>query len=104
RPQRGQGAGLARAQVLGWRRVARYMRPALAVVVMLLVGLLASPGASAETTPWARREWGYLTTKDGVQLRYSVLLPAAKGRFPVLLNYSGYDAGTIGGDAYQQGE
>src|SRR4051794_37884088 len=74
----------------------------LPLAVLLLLAL--APSASADATPWAKREWGYLTTPDGVQLRYSVLLPAARGRFPVLVNYSGYDAGTIGGDAYQQGE
>jgi putative CocE/NonD family hydrolase len=49
---------------------------------------------------WARRETGYLKTADGTLLRYSVLLPAAKGRFPVALIYSGYDTGSIGGAAY----
>jgi uncharacterized protein len=49
---------------------------------------------------WARRITGYLKTRDGVPLRYSVLLPAAVGRFPVALIYSGYDTGSIGGTAY----
>lgn len=61
----------------------------------------ASPVLAA--TPWAKRLWGYLITPDGARLRYSVLLPAATGRFPVALQYCGYDAGTIGGSAYQQG-
>jgi putative CocE/NonD family hydrolase len=43
---------------------------------------------------------GYLTAQDGIQLRYSVLLPKGSGRFPVLINYSGYDAGSIGGPSY----
>lgn len=52
---------------------------------------------------WARRVTGYLTTTDGVKLRYSVLLPNLTGRFPVIINYSGYDPGAIGGSAYLQG-
>ncbi|QUD90545.1 CocE/NonD family hydrolase [Phenylobacterium montanum] len=53
---------------------------------------------------FAHRVTGYLTTRDGVQLRYSVLLPKAKGRFPVIINYSGYDPGAIGGAAYLDGD
>ena len=49
---------------------------------------------------WSRRVTGYLTTRDGTQLRYSVLLPKGTGPFPVILNYSGYDPGSIGGSAY----
>lgn len=52
---------------------------------------------------WARRVTGYLTTADGVKLRYSALLPKRTGRFPVIINYSGYDPGAIGGAAYLQG-
>jgi hypothetical protein len=49
---------------------------------------------------WAHRVTGYLTAADGVRLRYSVLLPKESGRFPVIINYSGYDPGAIGGYAY----
>ncbi|MEO8006472.1 MAG: CocE/NonD family hydrolase, partial [Betaproteobacteria bacterium] len=49
---------------------------------------------------WSRRLVGYLTTRDGVPLRYSVLLPRGKGPFPVVINYSGYDPGAIGGYSY----
>jgi putative CocE/NonD family hydrolase len=49
---------------------------------------------------WVRRLTGYLTARDGTLLRYSVLLPARSGRFPVIINYSGYDPGAIGGAAY----
>lgn len=52
---------------------------------------------------WARRVTGYLTTRDGVHLRYSALLPKKTGRFPVIINYSGYDPGAIGGWAYLHG-
>lgn len=72
----------------------------------------SSPPSAAESffrpTPikpfWARRVTGYLTTADGVRLRYSVLLPKPTGRVPVIINYSGYDPGAIGGSAYLQGD
>ena len=51
---------------------------------------------------WAKRLTGYFTTADGVRLRYSVLLPKASGRSPVILSINGYDAGSIGGTAYLQ--
>jgi len=53
---------------------------------------------------WARRETGYLPAADGTLLRYSVLLPAKTGRFPVAFIYSGYDTGSIGGPAYLKNE
>ena len=46
---------------------------------------------------WGKRITGYLTAADGTQLRYSVLLPKGNGPFPVLIRYSGYDSGSIGG-------
>lgn len=49
---------------------------------------------------WAKRLTGYLMTSDGIRLRYSVLLPKASGRFPVILSINGYDAGSIGGTPY----
>jgi len=49
---------------------------------------------------FASRLTGYLPVRDGTQLRYSVLLPKGKGPFPVIVNYSGYDPGSIGGSAY----
>jgi len=49
---------------------------------------------------WGKRLTGYLETRDGTRLRYSVLLPKGKGPFPVIVNYSGYDPGAIGGAAY----
>lgn len=57
------------------------------------------------TTPvhavfWAQRVTGLLPTRDGTMLRYSVLLPKGRGPFPVIVNYSGYDPGAIGGPAY----
>jgi uncharacterized protein len=52
------------------------------------------------TPAWGQRLTGYLQTRDGVRLRYSVLLPKGTGPFPAILNYSGYDPGAIGGDSY----
>ncbi|MEH3046961.1 CocE/NonD family hydrolase [Sphingomonas adhaesiva] len=49
---------------------------------------------------WSQRLTGYLITRDGTRLRYSVLLPKGKGPFPTIVNYSGYDPGAIGGAAY----
>jgi uncharacterized protein len=54
----------------------------------------------AQAPFWGQRLTGYLPARDGTQLRYSVLLPKGKGPFPVIVNYSGYDPGSIGGAAY----
>jgi uncharacterized protein len=64
----------------------------------------AAVGNRALPVFWARRLTGYLTTRDGVRLRYSVLLPKGKGPFPLIVNYSGYDPGSIGGAAYLAGD
>jgi len=62
------------------------------------------PGFNIQTAPikpaWAKRLTGYIKARDGIELRYSVLLPRGRGPFPVVLNYSGYDPGAIGGYAY----
>jgi putative CocE/NonD family hydrolase len=60
--------------------------------------------ALTDEAAWAKRVSGYLETRDGVVLRYSVLLPEASGRFPVIINYSGYDPGAIGGSEYENGD
>ncbi len=52
---------------------------------------------------WAKRLTGYFKTRDGVDLRYSVLLPKGKGPFPTLVQFSGYDVGSIGGTEYLKG-
>ena len=57
----------------------------MAVAVMALV--LPTPAQAQSPSN------GYLTMRDGVRLRYSVALPNGPGPYPVLLNYSGYDAG-----------
>lgn len=58
------------------------------------------PPAKLHEQFFAKRLTGYLSARDGTQLRYSVLLPKGKGPFPVIVNYSGYDPGSIGGKAY----
>ena len=84
------------------------MRPRVAGVCALLAAvaialIAAAPSANAAKLPWAKRYSGYLTAPDGATLHYSVLLPKNHGRFPVIMNYSGYDPGSIGGKAYQAG-
>lgn len=53
---------------------------------------------------WGKRLTGYLEARDGTRLRYSVLLPKGKGPHPVIVNYSGYDPGSIGGPAYRHND
>ncbi|MBS0419693.1 MAG: CocE/NonD family hydrolase [Proteobacteria bacterium] len=50
---------------------------------------------------WVKRLTGYVPVRDGVELRYSLLLPRGQGPFPVIINYSGYDPGAIGGFSYE---
>lgn len=60
---------------------------------------------SAEFAPfWSQRLTGYLNARDGTRLRYSVLLPKGRGPHPVIINYSGYDPGAIGGPAYRRND
>lgn len=84
-----------------WRRSLVGIRPFVVLAVTVVSLLVAS--APAQAVPWAKRITGYFPARDGTLLHYSVLLPAGTGPFPVVLNYSGYDAGSIGGAAYQQG-
>jgi hypothetical protein len=85
--------------------------PTISAVAMEPMAQAAAPVVAAESVPppvsisgqgapWAKRIVGYLRASDGTLLRYSALLPKATGRFPVVINYSGYDPGAIGGKAY----
>jgi putative CocE/NonD family hydrolase len=81
----------------------------VASVALSVGSALAAPSTDASSAAdgprpqvWAKRETGYFQTADGTRLRYSALLPAKKGKFPVALIYSGYDTGSIGGPAYMQ--
>jgi putative CocE/NonD family hydrolase len=76
----------------------RRARAAVLVVLALLAALLAPAGPSSAgspppLTPGPYRA-GYVTMADGTKLRYTVFLPAATGRFPTVMQYDGYAAGT----------
>jgi putative CocE/NonD family hydrolase len=60
----------------------------------LLVGLTAFVLGLAGPAHASVDKWGYLPLADGTQLRYTVTLPAADGRFPVAMDYDGYCEGT----------
>ena len=77
---------------------------ALVALAGAVAALLGAAPASAVSGPWAKRITGYLRASNGTLLHYSVLLPSSHGRFPVVMNYSGYDAGSIGGVAYREGQ
>lgn len=79
----------------------RALRVLAVGLLLAALGLPVSAGASP--APYAKRITGYLTAPDGVQLKYSVLLPKASGRFPVAMVYNGYDAGSIGGSSWMSG-
>jgi putative CocE/NonD family hydrolase len=93
-----RGAGSWRLRTSTW---AAWALGAISLLAVVLV--FAAPSAEA-ATPWAKRITGYLPARDGTMLKYSVLLPAKKGRFPTVMNYSGYDPGSIGGSAYRDGD
>lgn len=67
------------------------LRHALAPLVILIV-LLAGAAPAMASTPVVKN--GYLTVSPGVQLRYTLTLPSATGRFPVIFEYDPYEAGT----------
>ncbi|WP_395672903.1 CocE/NonD family hydrolase [Phenylobacterium sp.] len=62
----------------------------------------AQPAGPPGKPFWAQRLTGYLKTRDGEDLRYSVILPKGKGPFPVIMRYSGYDDSALGGKSYLQ--
>jgi putative CocE/NonD family hydrolase len=62
----------------------------VAAVLALTASVLALvPARAAEPV----RETGYVATRDGTQLNYTVVRPAGPGPFPTLFTYDGYDAG-----------
>lgn len=93
-----------RARAGAARSVALACAGVVVACLLALLALMPAPAGAAGRAPWARRVTGYLAAQDGTKLRYSVLLPRARGRFPVVMNYSGYDAGSIGGRSYRRGE
>lgn len=54
--------------------------------------LALAPATRAASGPV--RLHGYLTVADGTALAWSVILPSRTGRFPVLMEYDGYSAGS----------
>src|SRR3954454_15038286 len=61
---------------------------------LLVAGLTALALWLAAPAQASVDRWGYIPLADGTQLRYTVTLPAAEGRFPVALDYDGYCEGT----------
>ncbi|MDX6665077.1 MAG: uncharacterized protein QOG68_1283 [Solirubrobacteraceae bacterium] len=66
------------------------MTSALARVLACAAVLAALPAASAGASVVTR---GYLPLKDGTMLSYTLTLPKADGRYPVVLQYDPYAAG-----------
>lgn len=65
--------------------------------LLLLVSQLwlAMAQAAPVTAATAVRKTGYLTVADGTRLKWTVLLPQESGKFPVLMQYEGYLAGSF---------
>jgi uncharacterized protein len=66
--------------------------------IALLVALIGSLLFGSATTSSVQavdtvRESGYIPTRDGTLLHYTVVRPASGGPFPTLFEYSGYDPG-----------
>ena len=70
--------------------IRRYLALVLALVVVPVVGATTSATAEASV-----QRTGYVAVRDGTLLKYTVVLPNATGRFPTLMEYSGYDPGTV---------
>lgn len=68
-----------------------------AAAAALWSAFLSPPVARAEpvTADTAVRQTGYLAVADGTRLKWTVLLPQETGRFPVLMQYEGYLAGSF---------
>jgi len=62
---------------------------------LLCAGVLPVGASSASASV---EQFGYLPTRDGTMLRYDLVRPDGSGRFPVLLNYEGYAAGSDASD------
>jgi hypothetical protein len=69
-------------------RAGRLVRCAGAAALAVLVQLVPATAAQAAVVTH-----GYLPLSDGTRLNYTLTLPSATGRFPVLLEYDPYAAG-----------
>jgi hypothetical protein len=73
---------------------------ALAALLSVVPPVGPAAAAPAEGPVATVRTAGYLTMADGTQLAYTVVRPAAPGRYPTLFEYSGYDPGRDPDAAY----
>ena len=67
-----------------------FTRRALLALLTFVLSIALCAGAQAASV----EKSGYITMSDGVKLRYTVVLPAESGRFPVAMKYDGYCEGT----------
>lgn len=74
--------------------VSRLLAAAFLLLTLGMQATAASTSAGPVTADTAVRRTGYLTVADGTRLKWTVLLPRATGRFPVLMQYEGYLAGS----------
>jgi uncharacterized protein len=65
----------------------------MSAFVAASLGTAGAPAAHATV-----EQHGYLTVRDGTELRYDVIRPDGPGPFPALLNYEGYAAGSNASD------
>jgi uncharacterized protein len=68
-------------------------RGAVAAVAVLMTAIAGTAVARAAT------QTGYLTMADGVQIKYTAVLPSGQGPWPVVFTFDGYSAGVTGGSA-----
>lgn len=72
--------------------------PAAWVLLALLLAAVLLPMAAMPVHAQEAahtREHGYIDLPDGIRLKYTVLLPAGDGPWPVLMQYEGYNAGSF---------
>jgi putative CocE/NonD family hydrolase len=74
-------------------RAARRGLVLLLGVAAAFMGLVVVP-ARAEAAPGPVTTWGYVRMADGVRLRWTLLRPSDRGRYPVAVNYAPYMAGS----------
>lgn len=79
------------------------MRPRVLLVLLAVLASFVAPAAVAEPPPLTTGAYrtGYVPLPDGGELRYTVFLPNDTGRFPTLMQYDGYAAGT---NPYENGQ
>lgn len=71
-------------------------------LLALCVTSLMLPVVQAADEVAFTREHGYIEMKDGVRLKYTVLLPPGAGPWPVLFQYEGYNAGSFPDRGFEQ--